>query len=254
MIDKPTTLYVENNGILMTEIRKTLNRGRRIHFLEMKYIYKSVQNTNSEQAVCLFTFKYADRNAVFLFSVVVIVGIKSQVQFKTSFWQTGKRLLSHIQYMYISEHSFLNNFLFFFYVTVVFSVGSNYLNFFLKENCTRKVLSKIDVWNFWNQFSVENSWNSYCLYYQLLIIFMFSKRGSYRRRFVRKGVFINFAKISLRPAILLKRDSQVFSSEFWEVSRNTFFTESLRATAFVSKSYAFGRHYFNECFSLCQLP
>ena len=31
-----------------TEIRKTLNRGRRIHFLEMKYIYKSEQNTNSE--------------------------------------------------------------------------------------------------------------------------------------------------------------------------------------------------------------
>ena len=45
-----------------------------------------------------------------------------------------------------------------------------------------------------------------------------SKRSSHRRCSVKKGVLRNFA-------------AQVFSCEFCEISKDTFFTENLRATA-----------------------
>ena len=47
---------------------------------------------------------------------------------------------------------------------------------------------------------------------------------------VRKGVFRNFGKFTgLRPATLLKESlAQVFSYEFCEIFKNTFFIEHLR--------------------------
>ena len=65
-------------------------------------------------------------------------------------------------------------------------------------------------------------------------------RSSHRRSSVRKGVLRNFAKLTgkhlcqslffnkvagLRPATLLKKETlaQVFSCEFCEISKNTFF-------------------------------
>ena len=72
-----------------------------------------------------------------------------------------------------------------------------------------------------------------------------SFRSSHRRCSVRKGVLRNFAKIhrktavpslffgkvaTLRPATLLKK-RHVFFCEFFEISKNAFFTEHLWATA-----------------------
>ena len=69
--------------------------------------------------------------------------------------------------------------------------------------------------------------------------------SSHRSYSVRKGVLRNFAKFTekqlskacnncLRPATLLKETlAQVFSCEFCEISKNTFFTEHLWATASV---------------------
>ena len=72
-------------------------------------------------------------------------------------------------------------------------------------------------------------------------------RNSHQRYSVRKGVLRNFAKLRGKhlcqvlffnkvagpePATLLKEAlAQVFSSEFCEISRNTFFTEHLWTTA-----------------------
>ena len=74
-----------------------------------------------------------------------------------------------------------------------------------------------------------------------------TSRSSHRRCSVKKGVLRNFAKFTgkhlcqrlffdkvagLRPATLLKKSlAQVFSYEFCEISKNTFFTEHLRTTA-----------------------
>ena len=75
----------------------------------------------------------------------------------------------------------------------------------------------------------------------------------HRRCSVKKVVLRNFAKFTgkhlcqslffkkvagLRPATLLKkRLSQVFSCEFFEITKNTFSTEHFRATASVDLSY-----------------
>ena len=72
-------------------------------------------------------------------------------------------------------------------------------------------------------------------------------RSSHPEIFFRKGVLINFAKftgkhlrqslffnqVDLRFATLLKKKTliQVFSCNFYEISKNTFFTEHLRVTA-----------------------
>ena len=90
--------------------------------------------------------------------------------------------------------------------------------------------------------------------------FTFSRpafRSSHRRSSVRKSVLRNFAnftvkkpvpeslflnkklqshfliKVALSPATLLKKKTlaQVFSCEFWEISKNAFFTEHVWATA-----------------------
>ena len=87
--------------------------------------------------------------------------------------------------------------------------------------------------------------------YRLLIIFdklfMFagSLRSNHRRCCVRKGVLRNFAKFiwknlcqslffnKVEAFNFIKKDTlaQVFSCEFWEISKNTFITEHLRTTA-----------------------
>ena len=69
------------------------------------------------------------------------------------------------------------------------------------------------------------------------------KRGEYRnyrsshgKRSLRKGVLRSFAKFTgkhLTQRTFLRRYSstEVFSYEFWKISKNTFFTEQLWATA-----------------------
>ena len=69
-------------------------------------------------------------------------------------------------------------------------------------------------------------------------------RSSHQRCSIKKGVLRNFAKFTgkhlcqslffnkvagLRPATLLKKETlaQVFSCEFYEISKNTIFTEHL---------------------------
>ena len=68
-------------------------------------------------------------------------------------------------------------------------------------------------------------------------------RSSHRRCYVRKGVLRNFAKFTgknqcqslffNKAAGFIKRETlaQVFSCEFCEISKNTFFREHLRPTA-----------------------
>ena len=51
-------------------------------------------------------------------------------------------------------------------------------------------------------------------------------KSSHRRCFVRKRVLRNFAKFTIKKENL----TQVFSCEFCEISKNTFFTEHLWAT------------------------
>ena len=72
-------------------------------------------------------------------------------------------------------------------------------------------------------------------------------RSNHWRCFVKKGVLRNFAKFTkkhlchtpvpsgLRPASFLKKESlaQLFSCEFCEIYKNTFFTEHLRTTTSV---------------------
>ena len=74
-------------------------------------------------------------------------------------------------------------------------------------------------------------------------------RNSQRRYSVRKGVLRNVAKFTgkhlcqslcLRPATLLKK---VFSCEFCENYKNTFFVEYLRVTASIDRSVQ-ARHYY----------
>ena len=79
-----------------------------------------------------------------------------------------------------------------------------------------------------------------------------TNRSNHRRCFVRKGVLRNFAKFTgkhlcqslffnkasgPRPATLLKGTlAQVFSCEFYKISKRTFFTEHLREYASVQNS------------------
>ena len=61
-------------------------------------------------------------------------------------------------------------------------------------------------------------------------------RSSHRRCSLRKDVLRNFAKFTgkhLFQRLFFKKESlaQVFSCEFCEISKNTFFTEHLQATA-----------------------
>ena len=67
-------------------------------------------------------------------------------------------------------------------------------------------------------------------------------RRNHRRCSVRKGVLNNFSKFKGKHRIqsecgkacnFIKKETlaQVFSCEFWEISKNTFFTEHLQVTA-----------------------
>ena len=58
---------------------------------------------------------------------------------------------------------------------------------------------------------------------------------------MKKSVLENFAKntcAGLRPETLLKKETlaQVFSCEFCEIFKNTFFKEHLRTTAFILRA------------------
>ena len=64
------------------------------------------------------------------------------------------------------------------------------------------------------------------------------RRSSHQRRFIEKGVLRNFAKFTRKHLCqslfnFIKREAlvQMFSCEFCEDFKNTFFTEHLRATA-----------------------
>ena len=61
-------------------------------------------------------------------------------------------------------------------------------------------------------------------------------RSSHQRCSVRKDVLRNSAKFTgnhLSQSLFIKKETlaQVFSREFWEISKNTFFTEHLWVTA-----------------------
>ena len=77
-------------------------------------------------------------------------------------------------------------------------------------------------------------------------------RSSHQRCFVKKGVLRNFVKFTgkhlsqslffnkvINKVIKKETLAQVFSCEFCEISRNTFFTEHLRPTASETFSYCF---------------
>ena len=94
---------------------------------------------------------------------------------------------------------------------------------------------------FRNWGKLRTLWTSYGIFRKFL---MATIRNSHQRCSVRKGVLRNFTKFtgkdlcqslffwvqSLRPATLLIKEAlaQVFSCEFGERSKNTFFTEHLR--------------------------
>ena len=65
-------------------------------------------------------------------------------------------------------------------------------------------------------------------------------RSNHRKCSIKKDVLRNFAKftgkhVCLRPATLQKKTlAQVFSCEFFEIFKNSFFTEQLWGTASVS--------------------
>ena len=85
--------------------------------------------------------------------------------------------------------------------------------------------SIVDVW--------KKPWYAYitCLWF----------RGSHRRCSVRKGVLRDFAKVTgkhlcqslffNKVAGLAQVLEQVISCDFWEISKNTFFTEHIRVSA-----------------------
>ena len=99
-------------------------------------------------------------------------------------------------------------------------------------------------------------------------------RSSHRMCSVRKGVLRNFStftgkhlcqgpffnKVRPQPATLLKkRLAQVFSCEFWEIFKNTFFIKQLWATASFhgnyyvespANSYFRSHNNFNQFFSI----
>ena len=51
-------------------------------------------------------------------------------------------------------------------------------------------------------------------------------------QYSQEDTYVEVAFTALRPATLLKRDSNtVFSSEYWEISKNTYFEEHPRTTA-----------------------
>ena len=100
----------------------------------------------------------------------------------------------------------------------------------------------------------SNTLISLCLV--LLQTVIGGKRSSHQRCSMKKGILRNFAKFTgkhlcqslffnkvagLRPATLLKRSlAQVFSCEYCETSKNTFFTKHLWTTASkVSKTHLF---------------
>ena len=60
-------------------------------------------------------------------------------------------------------------------------------------------------------------------------------RSSHQRCSVKKGVLRNFAKFTGAACNFIKKEilAQVFSCEFCEISKNTFFTEHVWATASV---------------------
>ena len=83
-----------------------------------------------------------------------------------------------------------------------------------------------------------------------LFVYVRISRSSHQRCSVKKGVLINFAKftgkylcqslffnkVARAACNFIKKETvaQVFSCEFSEISKNTFFTEHLRTTASVA--------------------
>ena len=102
-------------------------------------------------------------------------------------------------------------------------------------------LSIVDVW--------KKPWYAYitCLWF----------RGSHRRCSVRKGVLRDFAKVTgkhlcqslffNKVAGLAQVLEQVISCDFWEISKNTFFTEHIRVSA---SGWLYGKIMLIKCLLL----
>ena len=101
--------------------------------------------------------------------------------------------------------------------------------------------SIVDVW--------KSPWYAYitCLWF----------RGSHRRCSVRKGVLRDFAKVTgkhlcqslffNKVAGLAQVLEQVISCDFWEISKNTFFTEHIRVSA---SGWLYGKIMLIKCLLL----
>ena len=101
--------------------------------------------------------------------------------------------------------------------------------------------SIVDVW--------KSPWYAYitCLWF----------RGSHRRCSVRKGVVRDFAKVTgkhlcqslvfNKVAGLAQVLEQVISCDFWEISKNTFFTEHIRVSA---SGWLYGKIMLIKCLLL----
>ena len=93
--------------------------------------------------------------------------------------------------------------------------------------------------SYWRELK-KNSVTTIIHFLQLILIWVWNinetyVRSSHRRCSVRKGIFRNFVKFTgIRPATLLKKRlwHRCFpvSCEFYEISKNTFFTEQLWVT------------------------
>ena len=121
----------------------------------------------------------------------------------------------------------------FLYFSLLLSMFCSHDQAFKKKSEETLVLSLLDVFRcLWKLWKKKIMLSSTC-------------RSSHRRCCVRKGVLRNFTKFSgkllcqiifsiklqvsgLRPATLLKKAlAQVFSCEFCDISKSTFFTEHL---------------------------
>ena len=101
--------------------------------------------------------------------------------------------------------------------------------------------SIVDVW--------KSPWYAYitCLWF----------RGSHRRCSVRKGVVRDFAKVTgkhlcqslvfNKVAGLAQVLEQVISCDFWEISKNTFFTEHIRV---IASGWLYGKIMLIKCLLL----
>ena len=160
-------------------------------------------------------------------------------------------IVKHLQ-LYLKEtptevftseyHEICNSFLSFFYRAPLVA-ASTLTNVKMINYSGAREVARTPV-NIYNEQLCNNS-------YRLLIIFdklfMFagSLRSNHRRCCVRKGVIRNFAKFiwkhlcqslffnKVEAFNFIEKDTlaQVFSCKFWEISKNTFFTEHLHTTA-----------------------